>query len=209
MKKHSPNHAPSNHSPANVAAQKIATEHFLDDVEEMIVQRLHRETSTKEGREELIRSTGLSDPKLTDELVKLGITADGFVALRLFPLVLVAWAEGIADTPEREAVMVEAFHLGIQEGSTPWVLLDTWLKRRPPGLVVDAWKRYMHDIFVRMSSVAIDRLIKLTEKQMTTVAKAAGGHFGFGKVSKKERIIIDKLVDEMRRASAGADRAID
>ena len=192
-------------SPPKAAAQKIATDHFFDDLEEMIVQRLHQETMTEAGREELIRSIGIDDPKLIDELVRLGITADGFVSLRLFPLVLVAWAEDSADVRERATVMREAAGIGIQEDSTAWVLLDSWLKKRPPGIGVDAWRRYTHDIFDRMSAEAIERFIELTKNQMTSVAKASGGHLGFGRVSKKERIIIDKLVSAMRDS---ADTAI-
>tara|TARA_R110002049_G_scaffold50370_3_gene143083 strand:- start:124699 stop:125337 length:639 start_codon:yes stop_codon:yes gene_type:complete len=186
---------------SDAIAKRRATEHFFNDLEEMIVQRLHHETITDEGREELVRSTGVADPKLVDELVKLGITADGLIALRLFPLVLVAWAEDGADVGERSKVMAEAGQLGIEEGSTAWVLLDTWLRKQPPGLGVDAWKRYTHGIFSRMTVTSIERLIKLTEKQMTSVAKASGGHLGFGKVCKKERIMIDKLLREMRQAA--------
>ena len=48
-----------------------------------------------------------------------------------------------------------------------------------------------------MSPNAAKRLIKLTEKQMTAVAKASGGHLGFGKVSDKENTMISRLVKTM------------
>ncbi|TWU50558.1 hypothetical protein Poly51_38500 [Rubripirellula tenax] len=178
--------------------RKAQTDKFFQDLEEQILQRLRSEASSPTGREELLRETGIRDAHLLDELGKLGITADGLMALRLFPLVLVAWAEENADARERDAVMTQAVRLAIREDTTAWVLLDQWLTRRPPGLGVDAWKRYIHELFSKTSDVAQKRLIELTEKQMTEVAKASGGHLGFGKVSKKEQAMIHQVVTSMR-----------
>ena len=112
---------------------------------------------------------------------------------------MVAWAEDHADLDEREAIQAQATELGIREDSTAWLTLDTWLRKRPPGLGVDAWKRYTHDMLRKMSPLATERLIKLTEQQMTKVAKSSGGHLGFGKVSRKERTMIDRLVATMQQ----------
>jgi len=180
--------------------RKAQTEKFFQELEEQILQRLRSEASSPAGREELLRTTGIHDEHLLDELGKLGITADGLMAIRLFPLVLVAWAEENADAKERDAVMSQAVRLGIREDTTAWVLLDQWLTKRPPGLGVDAWKRYTHEMFLKMSGVAQERLIELTEKQMIEVAKASGGHLGFGKVCKKEQAMIQQVITSMQRA---------
>ncbi|WP_436714440.1 hypothetical protein U8335_15240 [Roseiconus lacunae] len=179
--------------------RQIETDRFFAELEHQIVNQLREEASSPQGRDELIRSTGIHDTELLDELGKLGVTADGLMALRLFPLVLVAWAEQNADASEREAVMTQAVRLGVREGSTAWVLLDQWLQERPPGIGVDAWKRYTHEMFTEMSNVTQNRLIELTEKQMTSVAKASGGHLGFGKVSDKEKAIIHQIIESMKR----------
>lgn len=170
---------------------------YFDGLEEMVVKKLHQEVQTKQGRAELIRSTGVEDPNLIAELTHLGITADGLIALRLFPLAMVAWAEDLVDKEERETVLAEALRLGIREDTTAWILLDHWLRKPLPGLGVDAWRRYTHGIFSKMSPIAVKRLVKLTRKQMEAVAKASGGHFGFGKVSKKEQLLIERLTETM------------
>ncbi|WP_419189131.1 hypothetical protein [Stieleria marina] len=175
------------------------TQHFFSQLEDQILRRLHVEASSDEGRAELLRSTGIQDVKLLDELGRLGIPADGVVALRLFPLALVSWAEDDTDDSERNTVMAAADQLGIAEGTTAWIVLDQWLTKRPPGLGVDAWKRYTHEIFAKMSIVAQKRLIELAEKQMTAVAKASGGSLGIGSVSKKEKAIIHQVVTAMRQ----------
>lgn len=179
--------------------RQIETDRFFAELEHQIVNQLREEASSPQGRDELIRSTGIQDTELIDELGKLGVTADGLMALRLFPLVLVAWAEQNADASERDAVMTQAVRLGVREDSTAWVLLDQWLQKRPPGIGVDAWKRYTHEMFAEMSNVAQNRLIELTEKQMTSVAKASGGHLGFGKVSAQEKAIIHQIIESMKR----------
>ncbi|TWT93107.1 hypothetical protein [Neorhodopirellula pilleata] len=176
----------------------VQTEAFFHDIEDQIFSRLRNEANSPSGREELLRATGTHDTLLIDELGKLGITADGLLALRLFPLVLVAWAEADADANERESVMSHATALGIAEGTTAWILLDRWLTKRPPGLGVDAWRRYTHQMFSTMSEVARERLIDLTQKQMLEVAKASGGYLGLGKISAKENAIIHQVVESMR-----------
>ncbi|KLU05233.1 hypothetical protein RISK_002724 [Rhodopirellula islandica] len=189
----------SNMKAAPAKQRAIETQHYFSNLEQEIVRKLHDEASSDFGRQELIRSTGIHDPGLIEELGKLGVTADGLITLRLFPLVLVAWAEKNVDKKEREAVMAEAHQIGIQEDSTAGILLDQWLQVRPPGLCVDAWKRYVHELFRGMSSVAQQRLILLTKKQMTGVAKASGGHLGFGKVSAKEKATIHQVLTAMRQ----------
>jgi len=72
-------------------------------------------------------------------------------------------------------------------------------------LGVDAWKRTTHEVFLTMSDAAQKRLIELTELteltelQMTEVTKASGGHFGFGKISAREKAVIHQVVESMKR----------
>lgn len=171
---------------------------FFAYLERQIEQRLRAEAATPEGRAALLKSTGVQDVQLIEELAKLGITADGLIALRLFPLVLVAWAEANVDDKERKIAMAEAKKIGIIEGSVAWILLDTWLTEPPRGISVDAWKRYVHAKFKPMSKAAQEKLIDLTKNQMHAVAKASGGHLGLGKVSEKEQLMILKLTSIMR-----------
>jgi hypothetical protein len=176
------------------------TAHYFDELEGLIVERLHREAQSPDSRVKLIRNTGITDPHLIDELSRLGVTADGLVALRLFPVVLVAWVEDSINQEERASIQREAAKWGITEGSTPWILLDTWTRTQPPGIGVDAWKRYIQGILHRMSPAAAEKLIAITKKQMTAVAEASGGSAGVGNVGQKERMMIDRLTAIMEQA---------
>lgn len=184
-------------------AKSILENRFFADLEEMIVKRLHNESESKQGHAALIRSTGIHDKQLIAELVDLGITAEGLMALRLLPLVLVAWAENGVDDLERARIMVEARNLGIEAGSVADVLLDEWLRKLPPGESVDAWKRYMHGVFEKMSDVAQKKLVDATEQQMIAVAKASGGHVGIGTVTENEQRMIAGLLLGLRKQMKG------
>ncbi|MGB7329230.1 MAG: hypothetical protein WBD31_30390 [Rubripirellula sp.] len=181
--------------------RNVATQHFFVELEQQIVKRLHDEATSEQGRVELLRSTGIHGTELLDEFGKLGITADGVVALRLLPLVLVAWADGNVSKEEHKAVMDAALKMGIVESTTAWILLDQWLAKRPRGVSVDAWRRYIHDVMAQMSTAAQSRLIDLTCLQMTQVAKATGGVLGFGSVSKKEQEVIHEVKIAMQLKS--------
>lgn len=194
--------AVSKSNSTGVHSQQILNAHFFDQVEQLIVSRLHNESETDQGRAELVRSTGADDPVLIKELIQLGITADGLVALRLFPMVWVAWAEENATPPERKVVMAEALKAGVRADSVPWVLLDHWLKKRPPAFCVDAWKRYLHGSFVSMTKASQTRLIETTQRQMTAVAKASGGVLGIGSISRRERNIMNQLLGAMHDEQA-------
>ncbi|MCS7465257.1 hypothetical protein NZK35_01055 [Stieleria sp. ICT_E10.1] len=186
------------------ATPKSQAAHYFAELEARIVQRLHAEAGSEASRAALVRSTGVEDAKLIEELSKLGITADELICLRFIPLVLVAWAEDHADSEEREVIQTQAAKLGIREDSTAWLVLETWLQKQPPGLGIDAWKRYTHGILKKMSRNAANRLIHLTEKQMITVAKASGGHLGVGKVSHKESTMINRLLTIMHEQAERA-----
>lgn len=185
-------------SPRGVA-RSLIEKRFFTDLEGMIVQRLHSEAESPHGHAELIRSTGIKDGQLIAELVNLGITAEGLMALRLLPLVLVAWAEDGVDDLERESVMAEAAKLGIRDDSVAAILLHEWLRKLPHGESVDAWKRYMHCIAEEMSDAAKTKLIDTTIEQMKAVAEASGGHLGIGKTSVKEQQMIDGLTHSLRK----------
>lgn len=197
---------PSPNRPSSRQRQ-ASTELFLQALENEVAQRIRVEAASDAGREGLLRSTGIHDDVLLAELGKLGITADGLVALRLFPLVLVAWAEDNVDAKERAAVMDEATKLGITDGSTARILLHQWLAQKPPGLGVDAWRRYTKEIFKGMSAAGRGRLITLTHSQMTAVARASGGFLGLGKVSGKEQAIIHQVLTAMRTGGGSVDLA--
>lgn len=180
---------------APISARHALEEAFFRNVDSMIVRRLQSEADSEDARETLMQSTGLHDKTLLDELSQLGVTTEGLIAMRLVPLVMVAWADRGVDKAERQTVIAQALRVGVIDGSVAAVLLEHWLNQKPPAKILDAWRRYMTSELASMSTVAKRRLIALMEEQMTAVANSSGGHFGIGKVTVKEQQLIDMLTD--------------
>ena len=178
-------------------ARHALEEAFFRDVDSMIVSRLRSEADSDDAKRAL-ESTGLHDHTLIEELTQLGVTAEGLIAMRLVPLVMVAWAQDSVDEAERVTVLAQALRVGVVDGSVAEALLEHWLNEKPPLAILDAWKRYMQSEFATMSRVARAKLLALTEQQMTAVAEASGGHMGFGQVSAKERQLIEMMTHVLR-----------
>ncbi|MCA9141046.1 MAG: TerB family tellurite resistance protein, partial [Planctomycetales bacterium] len=150
------------------------------------------------AREELALQTGIKDLPLLDELSELGFTARTIVAIRLIPLVLVAWADHHVDARERQAILLSAGRLGVRRDTDAYVMLEHWLREMPPRQSADAWKQYMRRIVSKMGVKTRQRFVEYFKSQMMAVAKASGGHFGIGKVSAKERQIIEGFLEALR-----------
>jgi hypothetical protein len=170
---------------------------FFHNIDAQLVERLKAEAESEKGRDELIRNTGISDETLIAELVSQGISAKGLLALRLIPLVLVAWADKEVSDGERKTVLAEAAKLGIEESSVSHQLLDRWLQVRPAAEVGDAWKRYTVMMLDKMRENQRQAYVTELKRELHAVAKASGGVFGFGKVSQSETRMIDLLISEL------------
>lgn len=171
---------------------------YQDDLEDVILQRMRTEAQSDRARSELAAQTGIADETLLEELSNLGFTSRTLVALRLIPLLSVAWADKHVDASERAQVLKAAAKIGIIQGSGAYVLLEHWLREPPPAESVDAWKRYMRRVMSKLGVKAQQKLVNLIRGQMMTIAKASGGHFGIGRVSAKERHTIDGFVKALQ-----------
>ena len=166
---------------------------YLDQLHDRVVQKLRSEASSAENKTELLKTLGFRDETLLDELGSIGITSDGLIALRLYPLVHVAWSGGNVDPSEASSVMAQARSLGIAEGSAAEAVLEEWLRHRPPMQAFDAWVRYTRGVLSQLSGRAIAKFIRGTEHQLRSIATASGGVLGIGKVSETEAAAIDRI----------------
>lgn len=172
-------------------------EAFFRNVDAQLLEKLRAEAASETGRAELIRKTGMQDETLIDELVSQGVTAEGLVAVRVIPLVLVAWADREVTEDERKTVLEEAHRMGIQEGEIPHLLLENWLHVRPAAELGDAWKRYTLELLDAMKANERTAYIRELKREMNAVAKASGGVFGFGKVSQAESKLMSILLEAL------------
>lgn len=153
-------------------------------------QRLHEVAI----REELAAASGVTDPGILDTLAGLGIRPDTLAALTLFPLIQVAWADGVMEPPEREAVLSGAVSSGIRRGGPSYELLRIWMEDRPPPEMATAWAGLIGGLRRQMDNAELERLRANLLSRARTVARAAGDILGEGsRISPEEEAALAEL----------------
>lgn len=166
---------------------------FFNEVDRKLIEKLRADLAHESASDRLKATTGLKDDGVIDELLALGINDDSISALSLFPLVWVAWADGSVEPAEKAAIMKAAAESGIESGSPAGQLLNEWLKRAPGDEVVQAWVDYIGALKSAAGAATFQRVKQTVMQRAHDVADAAGGILGLGRVSSKERGVLQKL----------------
>ena len=170
----------------------LEDEYFRRVDQELIRKReeaLEREAQIAE----LARITGIDDSELFEQLVAEGLDASSIAALTLTPMIFVAWADGTVDAAERQTVISTAMRQGLVDSPHAFDLVEQWLRKRPPRSLWDAWKHYAIDFHHSVPPYVANKLARRTVIRATRVAKATGGVFGMGKISRSEQRVIDEI----------------
>jgi tellurite resistance protein len=161
--------------------------------------RLLGEMREKKKREALREVVQIKDEAFLDRLIELGINPETVLALTIVPLTAVAWADGILEDRERDAVMKAAEEKGISPGTVAHQLLGTWLSKRPDQELFEGWKSYVRGIWETFTDEERRRMRKTTLDWALAVAESAGGFLGLTlKVSPSERAVIKELESVLR-----------
>jgi hypothetical protein len=124
-------------------------------------------------------SGGPVDEATLDYLTQQGIGPKTLAALKLVPLVVVCWANGVVEPEERELVMQSAAKNGLQPGMPGYDLLRTWLENRPDAELFESWKGYVHGIASNADPATKTALKQEVLATSRAVAEAAGKIFGY------------------------------
>jgi hypothetical protein len=174
--------------------KRVLEEEFFRKREKALRERMQAE-ATRQGRQEaLAAASGISDPAIVQHLVDLGLEPDTLLALRLVPLVEVAWADGSLDQQERAAVLGALSAAGIAPGSAARALVEGWLAAPPGPELREAWTTYTRSLVGRLQPAERADLRRAVVDGARAVAQAAGGFLGLGsKVSAAEEEVLRQL----------------
>jgi len=169
-------------------------EAFFAAENERLRQQL-READASSGRKAMLATaSGIHDENVLARLVELEIGVDTLAALRLVPLILVAWADGTVSDQERLAVLRGAEAQGIAAGTPAHGMLESWLKTAPGAAMTTAWKDYVQALTTPLDPAARHAMATSMLEQARTVAQAAGGFMGFGsRISLSEQTVLGEL----------------
>jgi tellurite resistance protein len=161
--------------------------------------RLLEQLREQKRREALGAVVQIEDDAFLDRLIELGIGPETVLALTLVPLTAVAWADGILEDRERDAVIKAAEEKGVSPGTAGHQLLETWLSRRPDEGLFETWKKYVRGIWETFTDEERRRMREKTLDWALAVAESAGGFLGLtSKVSASERAVIKELEKVLR-----------
>jgi hypothetical protein len=156
--------------------------------------RLLEELKVKQDHDSLLaefaRISGTQDTVILEAIYKLGVSPQSFTALRVFPLVAVAWADGTLDDA----------HFLLKQ-SPAGQLLEMWLDKKPASELFDAWETYAKSLVASLPSHEADELKKALVNEIHTVATSSGGLLGWSAVSSGESKALKRIEAAMTRPS--------
>lgn len=169
-------------------------ETFFNKESDKLLEQLRLQHEEQEALDALASASSITDPDLLGRLAAIGIRAETLAALTLVPLVEVAWADGVMEAPEREAILRGAASSGIAEDSCSYGLLAIWTEDRPPPEMMDSWCEYMRALCAELSPDQRRHLENEVLGRARAVAEAAGGFLGLGsKISRVEEGVLAKM----------------
>jgi len=166
-------------------------EQFFGHREEKLLDRLRAEHQDSIDREHLRREINIHDDTVIGKLIDLGVRAETIAALSLVPLIEVAWADRSIESKEAAAIARAAEEDGLCEAG--FDLLQSWLTHRPGDELLEAWEQYVAALRDMLGGDQIAALKKEVMGHARSVAEAAGGLLGVGKISKGEQAMLARL----------------
>ena len=174
--------------------QALEDSFFHQRDQELLARLKDVAAGTQDLRKELAAATGVDDDAFLDKLVDLGIQPETALALSLVPLVLVAWADGNIQEGERKAILSAAHDAGIEETTTSYALLQSWLENAPGVELEATWRSYVTALIETHAANERRNFREAALKRARAVAAVAGGVLGLGnKISASEKRVLDGL----------------
>ena len=176
---------------------------FYREQDIALLEYLRSQADDDQRRAQIAEIAQIDDAAVLDSLLQVGVTAESFIALGLYPLVRVAWADGTVSEAERDAVLRAAADEGIAVDTPNYQLLQGWLEESPDSALQDAWQDYARALARELDAAHLATVRNSMLQRARQVADAAGGFLGLGnRISKNEELVLhdlahafDKLTD--------------
>lgn len=179
--------------------RRALEEGFFREYNQALLDRMRAEVEREHALAALGEQTGVTDPRVLQELLDQGLSVATLAAVWLAPLAVVAWADGRLEAPERELILKDAAEAGLAEGTAGRVLLESWLVAPPEPALFQAWEDYVRELARRVGPDARAVMESRTLDRARAVAEATGGYFGLGdRVSREEHAVLDRIAAAFR-----------
>ncbi|MCC6511058.1 MAG: hypothetical protein IT423_18295, partial [Pirellulaceae bacterium] len=170
---------------------------FFNNVDQKLLDRLREQVATEERAAAIERLTGLDNPQVCHAIAEQNISVESLAALRLVPLITVAWADDRVEDNERYRLLQAAEKAGLAPGDPSYELLSGWLVQRPPEELFQTWVEYAQSLCRSLDGESRENLQTTLVHQVRSIATASGGMFGFGSISPTEQKVIDAVEEAL------------
>ena len=124
---------------------------FFHKVDEELWRKLRENLEFSKKRNAIVDATGIKDETVIRELIKLDVDAETLFALSLFPLIWVAWSDGVLYIRQRLAILDAAHSTGHERDTASHFLINAWLDHQPDEKLQVLWKEYIRSICQTLS----------------------------------------------------------
>jgi uncharacterized tellurite resistance protein B-like protein len=186
------------HKRPNFPDVRHVEERYFRKKEQELIKRLKEKAKKEAARKGLLEAVGVSDEGILQTLEELGYNRDTVSVLHLFPLVVVAWADGAVSENERAKILEAARAWDVTEGKPAHARLREWLDERPDEIRTSRALRVIRDLMQFRSGEKQQDYRKSVLALCEQVAEASGGILGiYGKISREERAVIKRVANEL------------
>jgi hypothetical protein len=173
---------------------------FFAEVDEKLTAAMKAELEKTSAIEELAKLSGIRDERVLKSIVGAGVAPTTFPALRLFPLVAVAWADGMLQAGERDVVLSAAGKHCVESKSPSGRLLQKWLETEPPKELFEAWESFARALVMQLAPAEAATLKISVLAEVKQVAEASGGVLGWSSISRGEHAVMNRIEAALTRS---------
>jgi len=172
---------------------------FFRRRDQELLASMRSELEAKAARDALAAVSGITDERLLDALVEIGVRAETLACVSLIPMVAVAWADGKLDEPERNAILRAVREKGLPGNALAEKLVAGWLTEPPGDGLLATWTEYVQVLARTLEGSQLARLEQDVLTRAKEVADAAGGFLGvLNRTSRSEQLVLEQLAAPFR-----------
>ena len=167
---------------------------FFANQEKAAIAKLREAGAKAKAKQELLSHTDVKNDKVLDDIVAHGINLETFTAVKMVPLVLVAWADNVIQPEERTEILSRLAKNGVASGTASHDLVAGWLENRPTDDLKVAWTSFVQEYLKGLDTSARLALKEEILGASGELAASAGGWlFGWNSISSEEQAVLDEL----------------
>jgi hypothetical protein len=171
---------------------------FFHEQDRRIIDQRAKLQALKQTKANLAKVSGIHDDALLEKLIELEIGPETLATLVCIPLIEVAWADGAMDDKERKKLFDYTEKAGRRRKGLDPKIMSAWLKEKPDPALLRAWKHYIKTICRELGTHERKALEDEVMGDARSVAEAAGGILGLGKISPEEKAMLKTLEKAFR-----------